>query len=369
VDEGLLARGALSLFFAAAAAVSVLWGLALFRLGVAWVAFVLGAMAGAAVATGLGATPLLTSLAGLLGGVAAALLATSALRMMVILLGALGGGLLVAGIAEGFGAEGSTLALLAAAGGVTGALAAASLHDPVVAAVVALWGTGFVPLSDWAWEGSRAAVRRLPASAWFSQPDLVIEQVLAGAMGHPLQRLVYALGSLLLAWMLARLGGGAFGPGGGGGGGGGLRRLGLLCFVVALFDRCGEFLGLRGGLNPEQIQWLAIPGEALGLDLYRWPAAAALLWVVAGWARGAALPQRFVAAALGVVSVLLMDAGLRSVVREIPLAVAARQNFLFADGHFGPRAATVLVFTVVVMLVAIPGGERGDAKKGAKRGR
>ena len=334
----------LALLAAAGTLAAVLYGLTLFRGAVAWLGFVLGGLWGWT----LGGLAVGGTGAALIGAIVGAallgVLASSAERVMALLLGGFGFWVLALGLGGAAGLGGTPLAIVGLAGGIIGASLVFWLHDLVVAVAVAVWGTGFLRLDELFGGATLAA---LPRDAWINAPELLV----SGGFGHvprdgPLRTLVL-VGFVGVAWQLQRLDfleargkAGKLGPRR-------LRRIGWLCALLSLLPLLSPAMTAAGGAR--WAAWLHLPWHSLGLGPTTWPAATLLLWLVAGWARRSAWPARLAASLVSGVALLAFGVLVQHLVDGVPLEPLV-QDLLHPSGPQDPDVLGALAFALAMFL-------------------
>jgi hypothetical protein len=323
---------------------SVLYGLALFRVGLSWIGVALGGLWGWT----LGAM-LIGGHAGALGGavLGAAVLGTlagSAERAVAVLLGGIGFWVLGLGAGSAAGLGGHPLGFVGLAGALVGGALVIWLHDFVVAIAVAVWGTAFLRLGELAGGGSFAA---LPGDAWLDAPELVV----AGQFGQvlqdgPLRALVLA-GFVGVAWMLQRLDAQEARGRLGKLGIARLRRLGWLCAGLSLLPLLAPALAAFGG--DRHAPWLHVPRDSLGLEAATWPAATAWVWVLAGWAKRSSLAVRAAASLLAGLGLLGFGVVAQHVSAGVPLAPLL-EDALAPSGPLDPDVLGAAAFALLMFV-------------------
>ena len=333
----------LSLAATAGTVAAVLFGLWFFRAALAWVGVVFGGLWGWT----LGGMALGTATGALLGAVIGAALlgamASTAERAMAALVGAFGFWVLALGAGSAAGLGGHPLAFVGLAGGLVGAGLVVWLHDFVVAVAVAVWGTGFLRLSELVQGGIATA---LPRDAWLNAPEMVVAGQFGQVLGDgPLRGGVLA-GFVGLAYALQRLDAleargesGKLGPSR-------LRRVGLLCASLSLLPLFAPVLVQVGGAR--FATWLHVPWHSLGIGVATWPAAALLCWLMAGWSRRSRLPARAAAALICGAGMLLFGVLVQHVADGVPLEPLLK-DLMNPSGPLDPDVVGAGVFAALIL--------------------
>ncbi len=329
---------------------SVLWGLVIFRIAVAWTGFALGALWGWMLGATIGGTPQTALIGAVIGALVLGVLAGTAEKLMAALVGGFGGWFITLGICSAFGMHGEMLSFAALAGALNGALFSYLVHDPLVALAIGGWGTGFLRLG----ESVRGEVTSaMPADAWLRAPELLVEGRLGGTMADPHLRLLILVGFCgtaltLQRWESAEHDGDRHARGGPRT----IRRAGLLCFFASLVPLLAPIVGSTNAAK--WAAWLHLPAHALGLEAATWPAATLLCWILVGWTRRRPPLLRALAAAVCGVAMLGFGALVQWVTDGVPLRPLL-ESVMVPSGFADPEWIAAAAFAFVLLIFPLAG--------------
>jgi hypothetical protein len=340
---------ALTLLATAGTVAAVLYGLRLFRVGLAWLGVALGGVWGWTLGGMLFGGSTAAAVGALVGAAVLGAMSGAAEKLIAGLLGAFGFWVLALGLASAGGLHGSYLAWAGLAGALIGVGLVMYLHDFVVSIGIAVWGTGFLRLTEFA---SGGAPKALPNDAWINAPELIVAGSYGRALADGPLRALVLVGFVGVAYLLQRMDSleargktGKLGPER-------LRRLGLTCVALSLLPLLAPLVAEVGGAK--YAAWLHLPWHSLGLGLLTWPAATLLVWLVVGWARKAPLAARIAASLLAGLTLLAFSVGVQHLVDGVPLEPLLK-DALNPSGPFDPDVIGAAIFALLVFVGPLAG--------------
>lgn len=329
---------------------SVLWGLVIFRIAVAWTGLVFGALWGSMLGASIGGTAQSALVGAVIGGLVLGVVAGTAEKLMAAMIGGFGAWFVVLGAASALGLSGEWLGMAAFAAGIVGAAGSLLVHDPLVAMAIAASGAGFLRLGE---SLSGAVTGALPQDVWLRAPELLVEGRLGGALADPDLRLLILVGfcgTALAAqrWEQAEHEGDRHARGAART----LRRGGVLCFALTLLPLLAPVVASTPAAK--WAAWLHLPEHALGLSAATWPAATLLCWILAGWSRRRTPVLRVLAAAACGIALLGFGAFVQTLTSGAPLRPLL-ESVLVPSGPADPDWIAAAVFAFVFLIFPLAG--------------